>query len=490
MNKEIKHFYQELSPANKAQLQIDFKKSPKMLCYIQALEEIEYVSTQKAIQAIYGDEVHHIENTTLINRFYKLRRTLHIHLLHLLKNALKSFTDEETELKFLQLLLLKNEHAYVLERAKKLEQKCWEDNLFELLPELIHVIISAIHFHQSSNIDEIAIYIDKLETANDLLHTLNKFKNYVNTFRLKLISTLNYADLISHYTHIINKMRRKASTLKKHKRFSLIYHYTGFAIGSQMQNLVQKTGNILTRHLNQLEKILTEYPNIPIISHIPNHRLHTVVNLLLKQAVYWYQKGNMEKSYQCILKKEQLIQENNTIYITRSGNDFHNTIICCWGAKKYEAIFRYTKELKDHQQSNVSTKKETPYFIYELLAYTGLFPKKKHPDPLQLIQMTHQFLKNNEEDSTWGYEIVGTFAMVYGYFEQSRLYLEYPPLVKIHKSIPNNILTIELLDLLESNSRHKLHEFILRIRKTKEQSKSRNLISHLNELEMLTKLFL
>ncbi|MFT5646856.1 MAG: hypothetical protein ACI976_001542, partial [Aureispira sp.] len=362
MNKEIKHLYQELSPANKAQLLVDFKKSPKMLSYVQALEELGSISTLKAIQVVYADEAAQIEHTILINRFYKLRRTLHIHLLQLLKNTLKSSTEEETELKFLQLLLLKNEHAYVLERAKKLEQKCWEDNLFELLPELIHVIISAIHFHQSSNIDEIASYIEKLDSANDLLHTLNKFKNYVNTFRLKLIHASSYADFITHYTLVINKMRRKSSTLKEHKRFSLIYHYVGFSIGSQMQTLVQKTGNVLTRHLNQLEKILVEYPNMPIVSHIPNHRLRTVDSLLLNQALYWYQKGNLEKSYQCILKEEQLVQENSSLYITRSGNHFHNIIICCWAAKKYEAIFRYTKGLKEHQQSNISKKKETPYF--------------------------------------------------------------------------------------------------------------------------------
>lgn len=490
MNKEIKHLYQELSLENKAQLQLDFKKSPKMLSYLQALEEVEYLSTQKAIQVIYADESALVENTTLINRFYKLRHTLHIHLLQLLKNTLKSSTEEETELKFLQLLLLKNEHAYVLKKAKKLEQKCWEDNIFELLPELINVIISSIHFHQSSNVTEIAAYIEKLDQANDLLYELNKFKNYVNTFRLKLLNTYTYDDVITHYTQIIKKMRRKASTLKEHTRFSLIYHYIGFMIGSQIQTLVQKTGNVLTRHLNQLEKILAEHPNMPIIKYIPNYRLHTTDSLLLKQALYWYQKGNMQKSYSCILKEEQLIQENNNIYLIRSDSDFHNILICCWGAKEYEAVLKYTKEFKDFQLSNTSIKKETPYFVYELLGYPGLFPEKKHPNPLQLIKMTNQFLKDSDENSTWVYEIVGTFAMVYGYFEQSRAFLEHPPLVKMHQSIPDNILTIELLDVLESKNQNGLHQFIHRVRKTKEQSESRKLISHLNELEMLAKLFL
>ena len=119
-----------------------------------------------------------------------------------------------------------------------------------------------------------------------------------------------------------------------------------------------------------------------------------------------------------------------------------------------------------------------------------MFPKKKHPNPLQLIQLINQFLKDSDENSTWVYEVVGTFCMVYGYFEQSRTYLEHPPLMKTYKSNPNSILTIELLDLLESKNKEALHQFILRIRNTKKQTQSRKLISHLNELEMLTKLFL
>lgn len=490
MNKEIKHLYQELTVKDKTQLQVGFKKSPKMLRYIQALEEVGYLSTQKAIQIIYNNELKTIEDTTLINRFYKLRRTLHIHLLKLLKNTLKSATTEETELKFLQLLLLKNEHAYALEKAKKLEQRCWEDNLLELLPELINLIISALHYHHSSNMQEISLYIEKLELANDLLHTLNKFKNYVNTFRLKVINSESYDDFIAHYTFIMNKMRRKATTLKKYKRFSLIYHHVGFTIGSQMQVIVYKTGNVLTRHLNQLEKILVTHPNMPATSYTADHRLHFMDSLLINQALYWYQKGNTKKSYDCILKGEQLREENSNLYIIRSDSEFHNILVCCWGAKEYEAVLKYAKKLKEFQESNASIKKETPYYIYELMAYTGLFPKKKHPNPLQLIQLINQFLKDSDENSTWVYEVVGTFCMVYGYFEQSRTYLEHPPLMKTYKSNPNSILTIELLDLLESKNKEALHQFILRIRNTKKQTQSRKLISHLNELEMLTKLFL
>ena len=122
MNKEIKHLYQELSTSDKKQLLENFEQSPKMLLYIQALEASNLLSTQKAIKVIYQAEQSLVDDNILINRFYKLRGILRLYLLKQLKNRLKSSTDEETELQFLKLLLIKNEHAFVLERAKKLEK--------------------------------------------------------------------------------------------------------------------------------------------------------------------------------------------------------------------------------------------------------------------------------------------------------------------------------------------------------------------------------
>lgn len=490
MNKEIKHLYQELTPAHKEALQLTFKKSPRMLRYIQALDDLGYVSTQKAIQLIYSDDTRHIDDATLMNRFYKLRRNLHLHLLQVCQNNLKSSTDEEIELKFLQLLSQKNEHAYLLERAQKLEKKCWEDNLFELLPDLLNLIISALHFYQPENTKKIAAYIEKLDQANDLLYTLYKFKNYTNTFRLQIITANNYEELATHYSSIINKMRRKANLLKPYARFNLIYHYTGFLVGSQLYNIVYKTGNVLSRHLNQLEKLLAQHPHMPIVSYIPNHRVYSLNSILINRAVYWYQKGNSTKSYESILQYEQLIDRHSDVYIRNTVNEFHNILLCCWGAKEYNAVLKYAQELKTFQSINSSIEREMPYYIYEMMAYTGLYPKKKHTNPLKLIALGGKFLKKSDQSCVWMYEAVGSFALVYGFFEQSRYYLEHPLLLEFQAKIPKDLRTVELLNLAEADDKRGLHSFLLKIKAKKKEVYPRTLLTHFNELEMLTKLFL
>ncbi|MGH1339059.1 MAG: hypothetical protein ACRBFS_23280 [Aureispira sp.] len=489
MNKEIQHLYAELSAKNKEELWKDYEASPKMLRYLHLLEGSELVHTPKAIQVIYEEEKEETSQV-LTNRFYKLRKVLRIKLLDKLKNVLSSHTEEEIELKFLQLLLLKNEHAYVLTKAQKLEKKYWEANLFELLPDLIHLIICALHFHKAHGTNEVAEYIEKLELASKLQYNLYQFKNYVNSFRTQVLDVYNMSEIIDHYTETTTKMQRKSNALKAYPRFRLIYHHTSFTIGAHLQDIVHKSGNVLTRHVNQIEKMLSEHPDMPVTDYVINHRLYFLNKLFLYKAIYWYQKGKSKKSYQCILDDEQLRIENPTIYLPRSGVGFANILLCCWGAKEYKAMLKYTEEFKVFQINNTSVKAEVPYFIYELLAYTGLYPKEKHPNPIRLITMTEKFLATADENSTWIYGALGTFTLLYGEYERSRRLLEYPPLVKEYQQVDYNIDPIELLDAVEENSYEALMSLIKKIRVYRKKNTNRDVLTHLKELEMLTKTFL
>ncbi|BDS11572.1 hypothetical protein [Aureispira anguillae] len=490
MNREIQHLYAELSTKDKDELWKDYAQSPKMLRYLQLLESAQLFNTPKAIQFIYEEDYTAVEDQILTNRFYKLRKVLRIKLLNKLKNVLRSHTEEEIELKFLQLLFFKNEHAYVLDKAQKLEKKYWEANLFELLPDLLHLIISTLHFHKSRNVDEIAEYIEKLDLANELQYTLYKFKNSINSFRLHVLGVYNLSEISEHYNTTIAKMKRKSNDWKQFTRFRLIYHYASFSIGSKLQNVVHKSGNALTRHLNQLEKILAEHPEMPIMDYITNHRLYYLNSILLNKAVYWYQKGKTKKSYQCILDYETLRAEVPEIALPESGPDFDNILLCCWAAKEYKTMLAYTQKLKEFQISNVALKTQIPYFVYQLLAYTGLYPKEKHPNPSQLTLVAEKFLETAAESFDWVYGVLGTFTMLYGDYKRSRKLLEHPPLITEYQQAEYNIPTIELLDAIEANNYEAIITLTRKIRLFKKKNTDRDILTHLEELEMLTKLFL
>ena len=153
-------------------------------------------------------------------------------------------------------------------------------------------------------------------------------------------------------------------------------------------------------------------------------------------------------------------------------------------------MLRYAQEFKEFQINNASLKTEVPYFVYEILAYTGLYPKEKHPNPVALIRTTEKFLETADEKSIWIYSVVGTFALLCGDYKRSRRLLEYPPMVKEHERVEYNIQTIELLDAVEANSYEALIALINKIRLYKKKNTNRDVLTHLNELEMLTKTFL
>ncbi len=476
----------ELSTPAKKALWAEHKDAPKLWRYLEILETNEPFSTPKAVQAIYKEDMDTIAPQVLYNRFYKLRKVLRIKLLDKLKNTLKSYTVEEVELKFLQLLSLKNEHAHVLEKAQKLEKKCWEDNLFELLPDLIQLIINALHFHQSQQSDTIRAYIEKLELASKLQYVLYQSKNEVNSFRSYILGGYNLEEITTHYNQVVNKMRRRATTWKAYQRFSLIYHHISFTIGAQLQNIVHKSGNVLTRHLNQMEKILDTNPYMPAVNYMVHHRLYFLHQLLLNKAVYWYQKGKPKKSYGYILDFQNNKNSNPEVYLPESERDYYNILLCCWAAKQYQAMLLYTDALREFQVNNGAVKTATPYFVYEILAYTGLYPKEYHPNAQQLINTAKKFLTTADEHADWIYGIVGTFALLYKDYKKSRQLLEHPPLLAEYQQLEYNIPTIELLDAIEDGRYETLLQLIQKIRLYQQKNTDRDVLTHLEELERLT----
>lgn len=488
MNKEIQHLYEELSPIHKEQLISDFKQAPKMLRYIDALEKFGAVSTPKAIRLIYDQE--DVEDTVLINRFYKLRQKLYIHLLGQGQQHSKSLTKEEKTLSFLKLLYIKREYTIVLDKAKKLEKICWEYNLFELLPETLDIISNTLFTQDSTNIAETKLYLEKKELANRLLDTFHKFKHSISAVRLHSISGLNFEELDDFYMSTMKTMRRKINTLKEYPRFNLMYYYFAFSVGSQIQTVVQNQSNVLARHSNKLKRLLDEHNNIPILYYIPNHRVYDTDFLLIQNALFWYQKQDAKKSCQYILQNKAFRATNSHIYMPRSSAVLHNIILCCYGAKEYHMLLEYSEEMKEVQLMNNSVYKDIPYFIYQILAYTGLFPQHAHPNPKQLISLGKKYVTTVHNITTWIYEAIGTFALITSYLEESKFFLESEPLVEYYKQSPINVQTLDLLHLVEENNIDQIRTFIKKIIHLKKQTNSRDVILHLNDLEMLARLFL
>lgn len=448
MNQEIKHLYEGLDQLHRKNIRTFFQQSPKMLLYIDLLEQEQQLNTNKAVNFIYEEELKDTPRNILINRFYKLRKKIRLWLLKKMKNSPICLTIEEQELAFLRLMVIKNEHVYALEHLKILEEKCWENNIFELLPEVIQLIFRSMHASQVPNKDEQEQYLSKLQEAIELKHHLQNLNYYINYL---------YAN-IQDYSNVVETIRRKLKKLKQYPRFTMLYHFIAFSSGVFREDLVQTTSNAMTRHLNQFNQYKATYPNMPVSDFEPFHREKMDIHFCMKEAVFWYYKQKPKKSYAAIKKRKQMLQDYPNIHLRTSSAELHNLIYFCLNAEAYDDALEYIAQLKDYQTSNVVKNLDSPYFIYEMFVYVNSFPLNQYPSPLELIAQVSQFLVTAEQDSAWIYGTLAEFCILYGQFDQAQKALEQPDLKALYQNYGVDIQTDKLLIAVQNKNLTALRE--------------------------------
>lgn len=488
MNTIIKHLYTELPIANKKQVYLDFQQSPKMLLYLDLLEGSQKISTQKAVATIYKEERELVDDKVLINRFYKLRSKLHLYLLNQIKDHPNSLTKEEKELAFLRLLVLKNEHQDAMKKLKVLEQKCWDDNLFELLPEVFRLIKSAMHAYQPSN-REILDYIKKADLAAELLYNLQWFQNQITGFSANYYTVNDDKSLQDYYKSTMNKMRRKSKVFKDFPRFTLIYHYTAFCIGCQLGAVTAAISNILSRHLNKLRELLEQYPNMPMNIYVPHHRLANLDFTYLQEAMYWYNRQKPKKSFACILQSRQIRMENPNVYFKTMEGTLNNIVLCCMYAKEAEVALEYIEMIKEFQISNNAVEEDIPYFIYEAANYVSGYPTIKHSEPDRLIKLCQRFLPKIGEELTWMYETVASFCLLYGFLEECEELLTSRAIVKDQMIKEVKVSLLDLLKLVKAKDYQGIRALIHSINQLIKENKAVAEVHYLNSLKEIANHF-
>lgn len=450
MNEEIKYLYEGLDEICKMNIRSVFEQSPKMLLYIDLLEQNEIVITNKAVNYIYQEDLEAVARNVLINRFYKLRSKLRLWLLTQMKNSPICLTTEEQELAFLRLMVIKNEHAYALEHLQLLEQKCWEQNLFELLPEIIQLMLRSMYACKPLDKKEHKFYLEQLELANSLSGVLQFLKYNLCYLQQN----------IKEYQNIIEGTCRKIKKLKQYPRLVMLYHYIAFSAGVFVEDVVQKTSNAMSRHLNEFKLLKGKYPNIPIVDFEPYHRAKLDIHFCMKEAIFWYYKQNAKKSYEAIERRKRLVEEHPNLYLKLSEAELHNIIYFCINSEQHHAALEYIEELKEYQSNNPYDKIDSPYYIYLMVVYIALFPAQKIAAPQDLIAQIKTFLKTADQSSAWIYGSLAEFCILYGYFDEAKEILKNPALKQLFEADGIQMQTDKLLAVVVSKNIAELKEFI------------------------------
>lgn len=258
MSYTLQTAFQKLNEVEKKRLFSLYKNSPLALKLFQCLNEKTdtIINSRKLIFLLYGEEKDNKEYKVFENRYHKIKKKILDDINDIILPSTESSFEEEEELEKCRILLSEGNNINLVKRLEKLENVCWEKNIFELLPAVFDLtascLQSSLDFKTNSNIYKKwskAINLNKdLEDAKRISRELYGFYKNNNEKNLK---------------HALKKLKYITLKNKKRPRFEMIYHFVCLNIKSFDSSANSRA---IKRHFNRLNYLIEKNRDMPIRS--------------------------------------------------------------------------------------------------------------------------------------------------------------------------------------------------------------------------------
>ncbi|MCP4440392.1 MAG: hypothetical protein GY810_15710 [Aureispira sp.] len=420
MNKDLYHLYKDLDSLRKKHLKEVFSSAPKMLRLIGLVESLgKNLTTIKAVNAIYKEDLENHSFQKLTNRFYKLRQELKDWLLAQLKDSPVCFTAEERELSYLRLLIIKNEYSHAFDKLKKLEKRCWDLNIFELLPQVLELCIRCAQATAYTNAKLQKEYVEKYQHAQKLIQLTKDLR--MHGF------SMVYSD---DKEQILQTMRRIIKPHTTFPRFKKTYHYLAFK-GSIF--LAARQHNGISRHLNAYKKLVEAHPEMPGLHYEKDHIERTAIDFHKDEAVYWASRNNFKKANQQLQQQKEYLEKYSNIYVRVTERELHNSYLIAVNAGALDDAKGYIDQIKEFQQDHGEEDMLYPYFMNELNFYGIGFPKVKCPDSKALLDKVDIYMKSlDDRQKALTQTMKFKFLVALGDWDAAKKMLKSPELINFY----------------------------------------------------------
>lgn len=377
-----------MNPTSQIALDHAFSKSPKMLQLIYFLRTRETIfKTPKVIRVVYKEELDTVEYPKLINRFYKLRQQLIEWLYHYLKKTENYSSKEEQRLNFIRYLVNKNQFKDALEKAIKLEKHCRKLNLFEFLPSVLNLIIYA---RQCLFLGSDKVLLEAEDRLLEVIewHQVLQKMHYYHQKSYRIMD-------VEGYQAILKAIRKLIAPYKELPRFALLYHYIAFNKGCMVLGNAQKSNNALMRHLNKLEEILNENPQMPLIFAAAHYNKTGPYTLLLLKAMFYFYRGQFNESAKALKERDRIETANPNVPFPTSESEIRNTISILIVSKQYRLALKKREQLVAFYQKHEQEDRMDFALLEKANIYFFQYPKVPKKDLLSLLEEL-QVAKNLE----------------------------------------------------------------------------------------------
>lgn len=398
MNTEIHRKILSLSANEYNDLLARYQNAPVMQAYITAIRNMpdKTITVREIVLKVYGKEAKQ-HYAKCENRFYKLRKNLlqELNRVYNYSNNAENgwMTDEEKQKNHCRNLIESGHFGEAEQHLLQLKKTCETNNMFELLPEIIDLLIQCKQTLNKLNETEV-LYKDFIEALEMHKH-IYEAKIYV-----KKIYENNFINRMNDVQLDFQPLERLSRRYAEKPRFKLIYNFAAayYKTGSGGNNETLKP-NVITRHIKMVKKIMFQYPKMPAINYTGNYEYKQQYRILEMEAFYQFKTFRFAEAanniYALLLKtldkNSQLQRLLSEVLIT---NAIHMQIAALNKERALDCVRIYIQFLRDNKHSN-----RLPEAFCELANVAGSFGIKNtfvsHKQLFRYIDDYEKSLGNN-----------------------------------------------------------------------------------------------
>src|SRR6185369_9957240 len=200
----------------------------------------------------------------------------------------KHYLDEEMELRECIDLFNKGQKDLAYKRLEELEKRCWQKNLFEVLPRVLdRLIFCNQSFNRIEENKTIYKRYDEAVRLNTLILQVLK--------KVRQVYEINYQKGISSARSELRFIKKMADVNTKYPRFEFIYHHLSLYYKLGSAEYIDKM-QVLGKHHAAIKKIYAAHGNMTIF-YTPNYEYYQEVHLKEISMFYLYNKCDFEEAY-------------------------------------------------------------------------------------------------------------------------------------------------------------------------------------------------
>ncbi|MCH2044589.1 MAG: hypothetical protein MK212_10770 [Saprospiraceae bacterium] len=370
MNEEVLHLFQLLEKHQQIALIKTLNDSPKLVQFVTFLQQCTTAKfkTPKVVNFIYSAELEEQDYAVLVNRYYKLRKRMKHLLLQQLKFTNACLTIEEQELNFARLLISRNEYQPALEKLQKLEKHCWEHSIYELLSDIIF-----LSFRCGGAIYDITEF-DGFGTIEERLNLAVKLQQALQQIKvLAQKSTQSYQ--LEHYKSILSKLKRICNKHPKNIRFEYIYRYIAFCRGSIVSEVLEKSRNAVSRHLNRLLQIQKEHPSLVCLHFEPFYKENNKTNITEHQLLFYAECNQANLVLETYAKIEEYEKKHPFLSLNKTEVLYYNRSTAFSYIQHYDKSIELAKMLLDFYESYELENRKIHAYLKIAEVHIATFPR-------------------------------------------------------------------------------------------------------------------